>query len=306
MPLVAILLGTYNGERFLVEQLRSIESQEHTNWVVYASDDGSTDKTLEILLEFQHEWPEGKLIIRQGPKKGFAKNFLSLACDDDIRANYYAFCDQDDVWMPKKLSAAIDVINNVNKSNGAFIYCGRTQYVTEKLKSVGKSPLFIFPTSFRNSLVQSIAGGNTMVFNQEAKNLFEQSGLVSIPSHDWWGYQLITGAGGEVYYDPRSFVLYRQHRHSLIGANTSYSAKLKRILLLMQGRYKDWNTINIEALYGASSLLTNENLSILNLFKTLRQAKIKDRFRLMQICGLYRQTRDGTLSLYIAAIIGKV
>ena len=208
--------------------------------------------------------------------------------------------------MPKKLSAAIDVINNVNKSNGAFIYCGRTQYVTEKLKSVGKSPLFIFPTSFRNSLVQSIAGGNTMVFNQEAKNLFEQSGLVSIPSHDWWGYQLITGAGGEVYYDPRSFVLYRQHRHSLIGANTSYSAKLKRILLLMQGRYKDWNTINIEALYGASSLLTNENLSILNLFKTLRQAKIKDRFRLMQICGLYRQTRDGTLSLYIAAIIGKV
>ena len=79
MPLVAILLGTYNGERFLVEQLRSIESQEHTNWVVYASDDGSTDKTLEILLEFQHEWPEGKLIIRQGPKKGFAKNFLSFS-----------------------------------------------------------------------------------------------------------------------------------------------------------------------------------------------------------------------------------
>ena len=92
-PLVAILLCTYNGARFLPEQLDSLEAQTHQNWVVYASDDGSTDATLEILQQYQAKWPSGKLTIRTGPQKGFCQNFLSLTCDPNIRADYYAFCD---------------------------------------------------------------------------------------------------------------------------------------------------------------------------------------------------------------------
>lgn len=306
MPLVAILLGTFNGASFLVEQLRSIQSQEYTDWVIYASDDGSSDETLEILRNFQLEWPAGKLIIREGPRRGFALNFLSLACDQSIKADYYAFCDQDDVWMPSKLSVAINVINDINKADKPFIYCGRTQYVAENLKLCGQSPLFIFPTNFRNALVQSIAGGNTMVFNQKAKTLFEYGGLVTVPSHDWWGYQLITGAGGEVYYDSRPFLLYRQHQQALIGGNTSFFSRVKRVWLLLRGRFRCWNAMNIEALNSVASLLTKENRLILDLFKRLRVANSKDRFRLLQVCGLYRQTRNGTISLYIAAIFGKI
>lgn len=106
-PLVAILLCTYNGARFLAEQLESLEYQTHQNWVVIASDDGSTDLTLEILQQYQAKWPSGKLTIRGGPQKGFSQNFLSLACDPEIKANYYAFCDQDDVWLPEKLEIAV-------------------------------------------------------------------------------------------------------------------------------------------------------------------------------------------------------
>jgi glycosyltransferase involved in cell wall biosynthesis len=182
-PLVAILLCTYNGARFLAEQLDSLEAQTHQNWVAIASDDGSTDQTLEILQQYQAKWPSGKLTIRGGPQKGFCQNFLSLACDLNIRANYYAFCDQDDVWLPEKLAVALENISSNQQADVPYLYCGRTKYVNENLKPCGMSPLFVFPPSFRNALVQSIAGGNTMAFNNATKLLLEKVGPVHVSAH---------------------------------------------------------------------------------------------------------------------------
>jgi len=193
-PLVPIFLCTYNGARFLAEQLDSLESQTHQNWVVFASDDGSSDQTLEILRQYQAKWPAGKLTIRSGPQKGFCQNFLSLACDLQIKADYDAFCDQDDVWLPAKLEVALSNIITNQAVDVPYLYCGRTKYVNENLKSCGMSPLCVFPPSFRNALVQNIAGGNTMVFNLAAKNLIEKVGLVDVTSHDCVG--LSTHFGG--------------------------------------------------------------------------------------------------------------
>jgi glycosyltransferase involved in cell wall biosynthesis len=305
-PLVAILLCTYNGGRFLAEQLDSLEDQTHQNWVVIASDDGSTDQTLEILQQYQARWPAGKLTIRQGPQKGFCQNFLSLACDPEIKADYYAFCDQDDVWLPEKLSAALKNIIFNQDSDIPYLYCGRTKYVTEKMKPCGISPLFVFPPSFRNALVQSIAGGNTMVFNQAAKSLLEKVGMVDVPSHDWWMYQLVTGCNGRVFYDPIPRLLYRQHKNALVGGNTSISSKLRRTWLIILGRFKSWNQKNLSALEACENNLAPDNLDILYLFKKLRQAKLKDRIRLLEVCGIYRQTKKDTLNLYLAALINKI
>jgi glycosyltransferase involved in cell wall biosynthesis len=304
--LVAILLCTFNGGRFLAEQLDSLEAQAHQNWVVIASDDGSTDQTLEILQQYQAKWPSGKLTIRSGPQKGFSQNFLSLACDPQIKADYYAFCDQDDVWLPEKLYAALKNIIFHQDPNIPYLYCGRSKYVTENLKPCGMSPLFVFPPSFRNALVQSIAGGNTMVFNTAAKNLIEKVGIVGVPSHDWWLYQLISGVEGIVFYDKLPQLLYRQHQFALIGGNNSFPAKMERAWMLLQGRFKKWNTQNVAVLKQVNSLLAKNHQEILKLFEILRSAKLKDRFRLMQICGLYRQTRRGTFSLYLAALIKKI
>lgn len=305
-PLVAILLCTFNGARFLAEQLDSLESQTHQNWVVIASDDGSTDQTLEILQQYQAKWPAGKLTIRGGPQKGFCQNFLSLACDPEIRADYYAFCDQDDVWLSAKLEVALSNIIANQSVDVPYLYCGRTKYVTENLKPCGMSPLFVFPPSFRNALVQSIAGGNTMVFNQSAKDIIEKVGAVDVPSHDWWLYQLISGVEGQVFYDREPQLLYRQHEFGLVGENNSFSAKMERIWMLLQGRFQDWNTQNIHALKQVNHLLVKNHQEILKMFELLRGAGIKDRFRLLEICGLYRQTRKGTFSLYIATLIGKI
>ncbi|MBT8562128.1 glycosyltransferase family 2 protein [Polynucleobacter paneuropaeus] len=305
-PLVAILLCTYNGAWFLAEQLDSLESQTHQNWVVFASDDGSTDQTLEILQQYQAKWPSGKLAIRSGPQKGFCQNFLSLACDSEIKADYYAFCDQDDVWLPTKLEAALSNIVANQSVDQPYLYCGRTKYVTENLKPCGMSPLFVFPPSFRNALVQSIAGGNTMIFNLAAKHLIEKVGVVDVPSHDWWLYQLISGVEGDVFYDRIPYMLYRQHEFALVGGNNSFPAKMERVWMLMQGRFKKWNTQNIATLKKVNHLLVKNHQEILKLFEVMRGAAIKDRFRLMEVCGLYRQTRRGTFSLFFAALIKKI
>src|SRR5690606_13801344 len=93
---VAILLTTYNGERFLCEQLDSIAAQTHQDWVVYVSDDGSTDGTLKTLKRYQAAWVSGRMQILHGPGQGFAKNFMSLIRSPAVDAPYLAFCDQDD------------------------------------------------------------------------------------------------------------------------------------------------------------------------------------------------------------------
>jgi len=304
--LVAILLSTYVGARFLAEQLDSLQAQTHQNWVVFASDDGSTDQTIEILRKYQAKWPAGKLTIRSGPQRGFCQNFLSLACDPRIRADYYAFCDQDDVWLPEKVAIALENISSNQQTDIPYLYCGRTKYVTENLKPCGMSPLFVFQPSFRNALVQSIAGGNTMVFNQVAKLLLEKVGPVDVPSHDWWLYQIISGVEGDVFYDRVPQLLYRQHEFALVGGNNSFSARMERIWMLLQGRFQNWNAQNIKALKQVNHLLVKNHQEILRMFEVMRGAKLRDRFRLIGVCGLYRQTKRGTFSLFLAALIKKI
>ncbi|BEI34783.1 glycosyltransferase family 2 protein [Polynucleobacter sp. HIN6] len=305
-PLVAILMGTKNGEQFLAEQLDSLETQTHQNWVLYASDDGSRDSTLSILDKYQTKWPDGKMIIRAGPQQGFCVNFLSLACDPAIRADYYAFCDQDDVWLSDKLTVAIQNILENQENALPYVYCGRTIYVDEELRKVGYSPLFTFPRTFRNALVQSIAGGNTMVFNHDVKTLLERVGPVNHISHDWWLYQLVTGVGGDVFYDPKPQLLYRQHKDALIGGNTSIVARCQRIQMVLQGQFRIWNDINIAILCSIKPLLSHGSQETLDLFKKMRSADLKDRFRLLEVTGLYRQTWRGTISLLFAALLKKI
>jgi glycosyltransferase involved in cell wall biosynthesis len=304
-PLVAILMGTKNGERFLAEQLDSLEAQTHQHWVLYVSDDRSTDKTLLILKKYQTKWPPGKMIIRAGPQQGFCVNFLSMACDPKIKADYYAFCDQDDVWLPNKLEVGIGVLSTKFEKT-ARMYCGRTTYISEDGSVIGQSPNFVHPKTFRNALIQCIAGGNTMIFNREAKVLLETAGIANLSSHDWWLYLLLTGCGGMVHFDSLPLVKYRQHQNSLVGENRSLVSRLDRLGMVFNGTFKKLIDKNIRGIDEIGSLLTEENLELFNLFKKLRDQPLKDRFRLIQVCGLYRQSRRGTFSMFIAALFNKI
>ena len=230
-----------------------------------------------------------------------------MACDSSIRADLYAFSDQDDVWMEDKLAKAVTYfLNAAPNQSTPRVYSARTKLVDEKLQPLGFSPLFIHPTSFCNALLQSIAGGNTMVFNHASKLLLEEAGIQQVVSHDWWLYQIVKGAGGIVYYDAEPSILYRQHASAVIGNNSSINAKVQRMYQVINGRFKNWNTINYTALMNVNHLLTQDNQDILNIYGKLRGASLKDRFRLLEICGIYRQTWRGTLSLWIATIFNRI
>jgi hypothetical protein len=208
--------------------------------------------------------------------------------------------------MVDKLARALAYFDTVNNEDLPRVYGSRTQIVDEHLTPMGYSPLFVLPRSFRNALVQSIAGGNTMVFNQRAKMVLEKTGLQQVVSHDWWLYQLIKGVGGVVFYDPKPSLLYRQHKDALVGHNCSFKAKLDRIFYVFNGRFKAWNTLNYQALTAVRHVLTIDNQVILESFNRLRGARFKDRVRLLEVCGLYRQTWQGTCSLWLATLLNKI
>ena len=131
MPSIAILLCTYNGARFLPAQLASLAHQSFTNWRLFVSDDGSSDETLAIVSEYKDRLGTAPVAVRNGPRQGFVKNFLSLACDPSLAFDYYAYCDQDDVWEPDKLARAVERLSS-RPAHIPAMYCSRTMLIDER------------------------------------------------------------------------------------------------------------------------------------------------------------------------------
>jgi hypothetical protein len=271
-----------------------------------ASDDGSWDATLQRLRLRSRNWGASRLAIRPGPTAGFRANFMSLACDPVIAADYFAFCDQDDIWDPNKLEVAVNWLKSVPDELPA-LYCGRTRLIDEHGRDVGYSPLFARPVSFRNALVQSVAGGNTMVFNNAARALLiEAGGDVDVQTHDWWAYMVVSGCGGCVLYDAVPTVRYRQHETNLVGSNAHLRARILRARRLAQGRFRSMNQRNIAALERLRHRLTPENLAIFERFSLARNKHVLGRILGMRRAGVYCQTLLGNLGLASATLMKKV
>lgn len=303
---VAILLCTYNGSKYIKKQIDSIISQTVNEWVIFASDDGSTDDTLEILNEYQIKLGSERFCIIKGPGKGFAWNFISLLESSGDEFDYYAFCDQDDEWMPEKLAAGISNLNGYSQELPS-LYCSRTQLVDENNNDIGLSPLFEKPPSFKNALIQSIAGGNTMMLNRQARKLIIKTPRYDrVISHDWWVYIIITAVGGKVFYDPIPNIKYRQHTGNIVGSNLGWLARLKRVAGLLDGHFKTWIDANIYALKKLNLDLTSDNRNVLNDFEMARTSRLYKRVKIFLKLGLYRQTFFGTLGLFVAILLKKL
>jgi len=306
LPKVAILLCTYYGQRFLKEQLRSFDAQTYSNWEIWASDDHSADDTHAILKLYQEKYGTDRFSIHFGPAEGFVANFLSLTCHANIEADYYAYSDQDDIWEEDKLQRAVDWLNNVPQ-NVPALYCTRTRLVDENNQSIGLSPLFSKPTGFANALMQNVGGGNTMVFNNAARQLLREAGEdLNVITHDWWAYLAVTACGGKVFYDAKPSLRYRQHGSNLVGMNSSWPARLVRVRMLWQGRFKSLNDQHIEALKRLHNKITPKNKRILDLFVEARNRSLFPRLIGFWQSGIYRQTLLGNLGLIVAVLFKKI
>lgn len=306
MPTVAVLICTYKGEKYLGRQLDTIVAQTHTDWVIHASDDGSSDGTLALLKSYQQRLGEGRLHIYDGPRQGFAANFLSLIRREAVAAaDYHAFTDQDDEWDPSKLERAIAAL--APRADRPAMYGSRSELIDFEGRRLGYSPVFTKPPGFDNALVQNMVSGNTMVLNKVALELMNRSGLeLQVSAHDWWAYLLVTGSGGEMIYDTYPTIRYRQHGSNLYGENRSLRAKWVRIKKLFAGDFKEWNTQNLAALRRNWALLTRESQQKVEAFERLRTASAPARLRFLLGQRVYRQTWDGQLGLLVAALTRKI
>jgi glycosyltransferase involved in cell wall biosynthesis len=299
---VVILLATFNGASYIAEQLASFAAQSYENWELLVSDDGSSDSTVEIIREFAINRRQ-RIKLVEGPRQGFWQNFLFLTrLAAESTGDLFAFSDQDDIWLPTKIQRAVDWFAN-EPSDVPRLYFTRTQLIGEHAESLGSSPLFKRRPSFQNALVQNIGGGNTMVLNRTAAWLLSATPTdVSLVAHDWWTYQLVTGAGGLAFYDPRPSVRYRQHGANLIGSNRGLRRRLNRLFAFTNSRVVRWNDMNINALNNMRDLLLAKNLDVLDLFCQARTAALPRRLYLFWKSGIYRQNVVETIGVYIGSI----
>lgn len=306
MLTVAVLICTYNGSKYLRKQLDSVVNQSHKSWEIFVSDDGSTDDTLAILKEYQDKIGEDKFHVQAGPGRGFAWNFLNLLNSAGDGFFAYAFCDQDDIWKPIKLEQGVKWLSQ-QVLNQPAMHCGRTELIDETDKAIGYSPLFTKKPSLRNALIQSIAGGNTMMLNHQARELvIKTPQKAEIVSHDWWVYIVLSCFNAAICYDEKPTIDYRQHTNNIVGSNTGWFARIKRISGLMDGKFRNWIEKNINALHKMDITLPEENKRLLNEFIEARNAPFFRRIILFRQLSLYRQTVCGTIAFYIAVMLKKI
>ncbi len=304
---VCILLGLFNGADMLGAQLDSLSAQSHKNWSLIVSDDGSQDNSVNIVGAFAAEHATGRTWMARGPGKGFAANFLNLACLAGPMVPFAAFCDQDDVWLPHKIARALSHLHMVPSTVPA-VYVSRTIICNQNLENTRPSLLFHKPPSFENALVQSIGGGNTMVLNRAALDILQDTAprAAGIVAHDWWVYQLISGAGGRVIYDKTPTVLYRQHDSNMIGANDTWRAQFLRVRRLLEGQFQTWNTANMTALNRVRPWLTKDALATLDQFQIARSGGLFARLAALYRSGVKRQRHRGTLALLLATVLNRL
>lgn len=302
---LAVLLATFDGGRFLDAQLQSVATQEWPAIDVFASDDDSTDDTPAKLMHWQARWPKGNFVVSAAPRRGFAGNFRWLLVNSEVNADYIAFCDQDDIWLRDKTSAAVEALSRY--ADRPALYCARTLITDIDDHEVTMSPRFRQTPEFANALVQSISGGNTMVMNRAAHALVREGARrTDFVSHDWFSYLLVTGAGGKVIFSDTPHVRYRQHGGNLVGANRGLGATLKRLRFALAGRFVGWIDHNMQAVTACRDLLTPEALATFDEFRAARLGSPLQRLGKLRRSGVYRQGAMGQMSLYIAGLMGKL
>lgn len=214
MKSVIVLLSTFNGEKYLDEQLKSIIDQKDIKVDILVRDDGSTDQTRTILDKWQDK---GLLRWYSGKNIGFAMSFMDLI-QNSKDYPYYAFCDQDDIWLPDKLKRAFDILEAIE--HPIKLYCSNAYYYKngEIMGVIHKSVPYY---DKHTCLLRNIAPGCSMVFSKSLRDIIAKVSAPHITAHDFWIFQ-VACLLGKVHYDFKPGLLYRQHENNQIGSKKTF------------------------------------------------------------------------------------
>ncbi len=245
--MVDIVLATFNGEKYLKEQIQSLLTQTYQNLRVLIRDDGSTDGTIEVIKTFVENYPDKVFFIQDDVYCGSAvKNFMQLL--RYATSDYVMYCDQDDVWLPSKVEDTLAEMQNIERRIGKdkpILVFVDYEAVDENLvplnENMKNNQIVKYQTDMNHLMVQNCVTGCLAMTNRTLNQLMGEYDN-RILMHDWWA-ALIASGMGEICHLPKKELLYRQHGDNVVGAVNvkSFSYRLKKI--------RDKNTRNMKYLY---------------------------------------------------------
>jgi len=286
---VQVLLSTFQGAPYLRAQMDSLLAQDYPDVEILARDDGSSDQTLGILREFSAAHPTVSVVA--GENLGYAQSFLTLLTRSSPAAAYVAFCDQDDVWQPDKISRAVGFLGSRGEASTPTLYCSRLSVVDHNLAPLRHSELPRKALSFRNALVECPMSGCTIVLNQAARQLLLRELPRRSCGHDWWAY-LVVSAFGNVVQDRESRILYRKHTTNVVGipfgAWERWGIKVRRFVKTGKLQTVVKQAEEFRRIY--EPLLSAERRQVLSRFLDASRQSLWHRIRYAACCDVYRQS----------------
>lgn len=223
---VAICMATYNGSKYLKEQIESIIGQSYKDWILFVRDDGSSDDTISILKQYCSYYPEKIVMIKDKSIKGGSskKNFAAILdyVSGNYDFNYFMFSDQDDVWLPEKIQICLERIRQCEQNgNEPILIHSDLKVVDERLNILGESfisyrSLDVEKKDLNHLLVQNNVTGCTMFWNKALNSKISLTDD-NIAMHDWW-IALVAATFGQIVFESQPTILYRQHSDNVVGA----------------------------------------------------------------------------------------
>lgn len=304
-PSVCVLLSTYNGEKYLSAQLDSILLQQDVVVKLLIRDDGSSDSTINIIEQYTCEHPT-MITFLKGDNLGWKRSYFELL-KVAPEADFYSYADQDDVWLPEKLSRATDMLKS--KRNECALYAGNVWITDENLKiqkTYCPRNVDMLDRPLATIAAQSyLPGGLTFVFTKTAKNMLLPLYPGGKVGHDTWAFKLCLYYGSVVY-DEMPTVYYRQHENNVVGASRGAKWWIEKKLQTLFGNNNDVCGFVENALL---EHFYNIELStdVQNLMFTMRNYKkgFKSKMALISFPDFKRNKISTTLLMQIKILIGK-
>lgn len=314
--MISIIMGTYNGEKYLREQVDSILAQDMKDWRLFIFDDGSKDGTEKIASEYEKEH-RGKIFFfknqeNYGAKGNFFQGLSHVLNDAAPESEYFAFSDQDDVWDENKLSLAVAEMQRIKGEK--VLPCAVFSDVRLTDESLTVTAPSYFDSAhlrkdkldFASLLMENKAIGGTMMINHKMAKLHETAKKRAggqpkrAKMHDWW-FALIGAALGEVRFINRPTEKYRQHGENEVGGEGFYSYLKERLTGFSRLRYMLYENLSQgeEFLEFFKQELSFEKKEILDDFIKIKKSGFLKRRRLLQKRGFYKSGFLRNLALFI-------
>lgn len=295
---IQVLMSTYNGEKFFNEQLESILNQEGVDLSVLIRDDGSDGKFINILKSAEKSNENVRVIY--GENLGVTRSFFELVNQSD-EVDYYAFSDQDDVWMTNKLKTAASKLNDQEPA----LYVGNYKLVDQNLNAVEVSNDIDREINFGKTLVENLALGCTIVFNKNLRNAFCDFTPTNAIIHDWYFY-MFAQAIGSVYVDTIPTMYYRQHDNNVIG-NKKQGVKQVINKLKALDKWAIDNRLQITHIRtNYFERIKQENLEIMDDYLSVSSKGLRDRLKYIISRKVKRKSKVEDLILVLLIFCKKV